>query len=271
MKAHKTSDAWRADLTQALLDYGSKVSFLRLIPALHEEATALVNSDPFAFTLAACLDRGMKAEIVWTFPYWIRERLGHLDPHRMAEMKPHEIENLISLLPKKPRYRSAATRTIHEIAALVVREADGDARALWVGRTSVEVERLFMQVHGVGPGIASMVVMLLERSLGHTFSDMDHRTMNVKPDVHVIRVLKRLGLMRDGMNSSPMSYPQCRSQESDEADLAIEVTRQMNPEYPARLDTPLWIIGRNWCHAAAPVCGQCPVDQLCRKEDYFSA
>lgn len=245
LETQQTVDAWLAGLTAALLDFGNNVGHQRLIPALNEEASDLVNTNPFAFALAACLDRGIKAEIAWTFPYWIKEQLGHLDPGLIAQMSLEEIDKLLVALPRKPRYRNDAARTVRDIAVLVQRETNGDASGLWKGRTSAEVERRFRSVHGVGPGIASMVVLLLERVFGLNFSDLDHRSMNVKPDVHVTRVLSRLGVMQDGLAIDPVGDPECRKDGSTEAALAIQVTRRMNPGYPARLDTPLWIIGRN--------------------------
>jgi endonuclease III len=134
---------------------------------------------------------------------------------------------------------------------------------LWRRKTSEEVERAFKRIRGVGRGIASMVVLLLEKVYGVRFGDTDHRAMNVKPDVHVIRVLSRLGVL------DSKSHAVERSDACDPRDAtglegqAIAVTRRMHPEYPALLDTPLWMIGRMWCHAQAPACPACPVLGVC--------
>jgi endonuclease III len=232
----------------------------------------LVYENPFAFALAACLDRGIPAEVAWTFPLWIKNELGHLDPHRIAGMSLEEIGQVLDALPRRPRYRSASRRTVKEMAQLVVEEFGGDASRLWTGRTSKEVENSFRKVYGVGPGIASMVVLLLEKVFKVDFDDRDHRTMDVKPDVHVIRVFSRLGLMRESIAATDGGVePDCKRNSSADAKLAIRVARRLHPEFPAKLDTALWRIGRTWCHASSPDCAACRVVLVCPKEGLLDA
>jgi len=51
---------------QALLDFSRKISLRHLFPTGCEEATILIEKNSFAFVLAAVLNRGMKAEVIWT-------------------------------------------------------------------------------------------------------------------------------------------------------------------------------------------------------------
>lgn len=255
------------EVTKALLSFGSTIDGSRLIPALSPEAGKLVFEDPFAFAFAlgAALDRGVPAEVAWSYPLWIRERLGHLDPMRIAEMSLEEIGRILESCPRRPRYKRAAPRTVQGIARLVVREGGGDARKLWVGRRAEEVHELFMEVHGVGEGIASMVVALLDRVFGVPFGDLDHRAMDVKADVHVVRVLLRLGLLKH--EASDGAHEPCQAaSEVGSTGAAVAVTRSMHPEYPALLDAPLWLIGRTWCSAVAPQCEACAVNSVCDKQ-----
>ena len=46
---------------EKLLEFGEKVRPRELIPTLHEEAALFVEENPFAFALAAVLDRGYKS------------------------------------------------------------------------------------------------------------------------------------------------------------------------------------------------------------------
>jgi hypothetical protein len=48
------------------------------------EANALLKSDPFAFLLAVLFDQNVPAERAWLAPLLLRERLGHLDPEKIA-------------------------------------------------------------------------------------------------------------------------------------------------------------------------------------------
>ena len=101
-----------------------------------------------------------------------------------------------------------------------------------------------------GPGILSMIVLLLERCFGVQFSDIDHRNMDVKPDTHIVRVFSRLGFF---------SRP-------DEAE-ALKAARRLFPEDPGALDPPTWIIVKKWCAFDDPQCQKCPLNEVCSKKN----
>jgi len=215
---------------------------------LEADATEFVLGDPYAFALAVCLDRGTKADVIWTIPYYIRQRLGHLDPQKIHQMDFAELSELLHRLPRRPRYISAATRTVYQLTAQVIGSYGGDASQIWRDKSALEVQHNFQSIYGVGPGISSMAVLLIEKAFGIRFSDYDHRSVNIKPDVHTMRVLFRLGL----------------SKHQSEWE-AVATARQLHPDYPGELDAPLWVIGRRWCHAIHPNCGECRMGDVCPK------
>lgn len=229
-----------------LLEFGRSINPQELTPTRKPEAAELLKEDPFAFILAICLDRGTRAEIIWTIPYWLRSQLGHLDPKRMSKMKIEDLAAAIEHLPKKPRYVGDAPRTIRELAQIVANEFGGDAEQIWKGRNAQEVVSLLMRVHGVGEGIASMAVALLRRCRGVQFPDQN--AMNVKPDVHVRRVLYRLGVARD----------MCEAE-------VLRAAERLNRKDPAALDAPLWVIGRRWCKKTDPDCEHCHMRCCCAR------
>jgi hypothetical protein len=73
-------------------------------------------------------------------------------------------------------------------------------------------------------------VLLIEKAFSLKFPDKSF--MDIKPDVHTMRVLYRLGVSENQNETS-----------------AIWSARKMNPSFPGELDNPLWAIGRNWCKA----------------------
>jgi endonuclease III len=231
-----------------LLRYTANLDPAELFPTIIPEAKMFALGNPYAFAMATCLDRGAKAGIIWTIPFDIRQRLGHLNPKRIFVMTLDELTSLFSQLPRKPRYVNAAPRTVKELTEIVVRDYNGDASKIWEGKRASEVKRVFHSIYGVGPGIASMAVLLLERGYGIRFSDMDRRNMDVKPDVHIMRVLYRLGI----------SWSQTES-------AAVEAARRLNPEYPGGIDSALWLIGNKWCTAYVPRCTQCWMGKVCKK------
>lgn len=236
-------------IKEALLDYAQTIDSAVLFPALTPEAASFVVSDPYAFAIATCLDRGAKADVIWTIPYYIREYLGHLDPSRIYKMSIDDLTIMFERLPRKPRFVNDAPRTLSELTQIVVEEYDGDVTKIWTGKSAREVKRTFQSIHGVGNGIANMAVLLIEKAFPIRFNDLDRVRMDIKPDVHTMRVLYRLGV------SDNLSEQE-----------AIDAARFLSPEFPGAVDGALWYIGRSWCYATTPKCSACPVEFVCIKQ-----
>jgi endonuclease-3 len=236
----------KAAMTARLKEMSQQLEPDDLLPALLPDASALVKQDPYAFCLATCLDRGMPSEIVWTIPYDLQQTLGHLDPNRIDGMQREELAEVFGRLPRQPRFVNDAPDTVKDITRIIVHEYAGKASGIWEVGTAAQVKATFRRVHGVGPGIASMAVLLIEKVFGVRFGDLDHASMDIKADVHTTRVLYRLGL-------AP----------SATVEDAIEAARRLVPEYPGEIDGALWRIGKRWCRPERPDCGGCPMNDLC--------
>ena len=131
--------------------FGETVSNEALFPTVVPEAEfQLIASDPYAFAIAVCLDRGTKAEIIWTIPYDMKTELGHLHPQQIHKMSLDELAALFERLPRRPRYVNDAPKTIQDLTPIVVDECDGDAANIWKEQSAAEVNRTFVTVHGVG-------------------------------------------------------------------------------------------------------------------------
>lgn len=235
-------------IRNVLLEVSKQMDVEELFPTVAPGASAFMHQHPFAFCAATCLDRGAKAEIIWTIPYWIFKQVGHFDPLKFNLLSMPQITHIFLALPRKPRYINAAPRTFQEITRLVVEKFDGDASRIWTGRTALEVRRTFLTVYGVGPGIASMAVILIEKAYNLRFSDLDHTRMDIKPDVNTMRVLYRLGL----------------AAAVDEME-AVMAARNLNPAFPGEVDGPLWLVGKQICTASRPACRLCLLDSVCPK------
>ena len=73
-------------------------------PDLADE-TQLVRTDPFAFLTAVLFDQGVPAERAWLAPMLLRQRLGHLDPARIA-VEESAVRDAIQAEPKLHRLAS---------------------------------------------------------------------------------------------------------------------------------------------------------------------
>ena len=235
-------------MTLQLITFGATITPDKLFPTTIPTAAKLIRTDPYGFAIATCLDRGTKAEIIWSIPYDMKTYLCHLDPQHIYRMSLEELAVLFNRLHHRPRYIHDAPKTIRDLTRIVIDECDGNASNIWKSRRAADVNRIFRSIHGVGPGIANMAVLLIEKAFDIRFSDRDRKNMNIKPDVHTMRVLYRLG-----------------ASHATTAQAAITATRQMNPAYPGEIDSALWVIGRTWCHPNNPACLSCPMTFCCLK------
>ena len=213
---------------------------------LDEETQRLIEDKPFAFLIAVAFDRNMPWEKAWRIPTEI-DRQGCLDPALLASKDEKELIGLLKGLAVQPRWGAAeGARTLSDAARLVRERYGGDAGAIWKGASPAEVEKTLQEIHGIGPGIASMATRILHDDFG-CFRGQE-RQIDVKPDVHLVRVFRRLGIIDD-----------------DSKNEAIRAARCLNPEFPGELDWPAWRIGKRWCRPKEPDCAQCPLTGVCAK------
>jgi len=98
-------------IKEALLRFAPSIQPESYFPAKSPEASQLIISDPYAFLIASCLDRGTKVEIIWSIPLALKNQLTHLDPGKIHEMASGEIQRTtLSPDPSPSDGRSPANR-----------------------------------------------------------------------------------------------------------------------------------------------------------------
>jgi hypothetical protein len=123
---------------------------------------------------------------------------------------------------------------------------DGDASLIWSGvPSSAEVVFRFLEIHGVGPKIATMAFNILARNFKVKFKD--YYSIDISADVHIKRVFHRLGLTSKSASTEEVIYK----------------ARALHPEFPGVLDFPCWEIGRSWCRPQKPTCEECYMGEVC--------
>lgn len=92
-----------------------------------------------------------------------------------------------------------------------------------------------------------MAANILARNFKVSFSD--YYSIDISPDVHIIRVMKRMGFVpKDASN-----------------EMIVYKARELNPEFPGVIDFSCWEIGRIWCRPNDPICDECIVASECQK------
>jgi uncharacterized HhH-GPD family protein len=208
------------------------------------EADALVKSSPQAFLLGMLFTQGIAAERAWAGPYLLRQRLGHLDPVRLASER-GAVDEAMCRPPALHRFKHTMAGWVSDAAARLVECYGGDASRIWEdGSSALEVMERLSRFAGIGRKKAAMGVEILTRHFGTPISGLEGGT--VAYDVHVRRVFLRAGLV-----------------DRDTPDAIEEAAARACPVAPGRLDLPAWLIGRQWCRPARPDCQACRLGDVC--------
>lgn len=209
------------------------------------EADRLIETNPNAFLFGALFTQGMPAEKAWAGPYLLGERIGHLDPVRIASTDFEELASVFARKPALHRFKRQMAHYVQSAAAKLVDEYGGDASNVWVGRpTAAELQGRLIGFEGIGQKKAAMITEVLSRHFGVPLRELSGA--DVAGDVHVRRVMFRTGL-------SP----------SQDVGAVVESARRVHPEHPGLLDLACWLIGRHWCHATRPDCDGCRLGAAC--------
>lgn len=97
----------------------------------NDEANDLLVNDPFALLLGMLLDQQVPMEWAFLGPFTLRERLGHLDPGKIAAMPVDEFVDVCRDKPAIHRFPKSMGERIHAVSTHVVDHYDGDAERIW--------------------------------------------------------------------------------------------------------------------------------------------
>ncbi len=135
--------------------------------ALHftadEGANALLAQDPFALLIGFALDQQITVQKAFSGPAVIRERLGSLEPARLAAS---DLESVFREKPAVHRFPAAMAKRVAELAAYVNEEYDGDASRIWTD--AIDADDLHARLSAL-PGFGEMKVISLASVLAKRF------------------------------------------------------------------------------------------------------
>jgi uncharacterized HhH-GPD family protein len=93
-----------------------------------DDANALIASDPMALLIGFALDQQVSVQKAFSGPLVLRERVGSLDPARLAEA---DLEPVFRARPAVHRFPASMARRVHDLAVHVRDEYDGHAERVW--------------------------------------------------------------------------------------------------------------------------------------------
>lgn len=208
----------------------------------------LIISNKNAFLIGLISDQSVKAELAWSLPFRLKERLGYFDVKKIVtESSPEMLAMLIKEKPALHRYPANIARYIYAACELLITKYNGDANNIWNDKaTASEIIKHLEEFKGISHKKAALGCLLLVRDLDVDIKDKEN--IDIAYDVHVRRIFLRAGFV-----------------EKDTFEEVTGAARKINPSFPGRLTTSFWAIGRDICRPTDPRCERCPLETVCKK------
>jgi uncharacterized HhH-GPD family protein len=132
----------------------------------NDEADRLIAKEPFALLMGFALDQQVPVPTAFSGPLKLKQRLGTLEPAKIAATDPARLEEAFREKPAIHRFPGNMARRVQEIAAIVVEEYGGDAARIWTGASDgADLHRRLAEL----PGFGEMTIKSLSAVLAKRF------------------------------------------------------------------------------------------------------
>jgi uncharacterized HhH-GPD family protein len=132
-----------------------------------EEADRLLAADPNALLIGFVLDQQVPVPKAFSGPKVLRERLGHLDPARIAAMPPAELEAVFKERPAIHRFPGSMAGRVQALCAALATTYDGDGGRVWTeAADGADLARRLGALPGIGEMKVGSLLTLLQRQYG---------------------------------------------------------------------------------------------------------
>ena len=132
----------------------------------NEEADRLLVDEPMALLIGFALDQQVPVPTAFTGPLKLKQRLGTLDPGRIAKTDPARLEAAFREKPAIHRFPGNMARRVQELAAVVEERYGGRAERLWT--EARDADELRARIEEL-PGFGEMKVKALGAVLAKRF------------------------------------------------------------------------------------------------------
>ncbi|HTS74069.1 MAG TPA: HhH-GPD-type base excision DNA repair protein [Gaiellaceae bacterium] len=96
-----------------------------------DEADELLARDPFALLMGFALDQQVPVQTAFQGPLKLKQRLGTLDPGKIAATDPGKLEAIFRETPAIHRFPGNMARRVQDLATVVAEDYGGDASRVW--------------------------------------------------------------------------------------------------------------------------------------------
>lgn len=237
-------------IKEAIFDYLEKVemdnSILRGNILKKEEKEFIINN-PNAFIIGLIADQSVKAELAWSLPYKLSKRLNTFDFSIILNTE--NIESLDKIIREKPslhRYPNRIATYIYNAMKDIVTKYNNDASTIWKNQTAQEIVNRLEEFKGISHKKASLGTLILVRDMD--IDILDKQNIDIAYDIHIRRLFTRLELVNE-----------------DTQDKVLAAAKRLYTDFPGKLTTAFWVLGRDICRPTNPLCDKCPLFDVCKK------
>ncbi len=136
------------------------------------EVDALLRTDPNAVILGLLYEQRIRAEVAFTGALRLRERLGHLDLERIANMDDEDLAAIFGKPPAVHRFSNKMSNYTRRVASALVRDFGGNAANIWNdGADTDTIRKRVQSLPGFGPAKSSKLKYALHFLGYRNFSD----------------------------------------------------------------------------------------------------
>src|SRR5438874_1952722 len=123
----------------------------RLYYTGNDEADRLIAGEPFALLMGFALDQQVPVPTAFSGPLKLKQRLGTLDPGKIAATDPAKVEAAFREKPAIHRFPGNMARRVQDLASIVVEEYGGDTARVWAEASDgAELRRRISELPGFG-------------------------------------------------------------------------------------------------------------------------
>ena len=131
-----------------------------------DEADGLLAQEPMALLIGFALDQQVPVQTAFTGPLKLKQRVGTLDPGRIAATDPADLEAAFREKPAIHRFPGNMARRVQDLAAFVDGRYGGKAERLWA--EAGDADELRRRIEEL-PGFGEMKVKALGSVLAKRF------------------------------------------------------------------------------------------------------
>ncbi|MGH2869117.1 MAG: HhH-GPD-type base excision DNA repair protein [Solirubrobacteraceae bacterium] len=128
-----------------------------------DEANELIATDPMALLIGFVLDQQVTVQKAFSGPLVLRERLGSIDAATVADA---DLDAIFRERPAIHRFPGSMAKRVHDLAAHVRDEYDGDAARIWTDAADTAALRANLAAL---PGFGEMKVKAIGAVLAKRF------------------------------------------------------------------------------------------------------